>query len=657
MSATSEDVKTSIAAAHAALARGDQSKAEHFFWASINAAENVTGAERELAGALNALAVLRRDLNQYQEAEVLFRRSLAVIEMLPQPDESMLFVALAGLGGVRASRGALQEAESHLVRALAVGESLFGADHLDLCGLLGDLSRVFLRRAAYANAEPLLLRLYELKRRSKGDEHPEVATVLAMLATVHEALGHHDEAESMWRSVLTIRERTLAPSHYATATAVEGLAQACAARGKLAEALQLFRRATTMREITLGPSHPSVRATRDRIADLELQASDDTFAELKAGQQHASAPWEQGQDARDSYRPFSPTSATAFVDRPSPSSHAPVPSASEGAASVPEVVGSRAPDKLPDLTLPTDRDQPFPFDAIARHAEEQDEEQDDEREEESDHEGRNAGVIGALKKAFLSRGNQRNVVVGMIVAILLLGPLAMRSRGSLQADSPLADAALVHETPNVSQISDGRTDPTAPASATLATASVPGASLPSKSSATPIHAVPPKAEPPRRQVATRERDVPLVAPTVRKLSLGVIDSIAGALKGTGVESVVDAARRATDEPQRTFDVSVDAPSELVRAQLIGPPPQLRFPEILRDRKIEGDVIVRFIVDAQGRPDPASIRVIRAPHELLGAVVVRAIPALRFEPAHRATIGARAEADEIQMSFQFSSGVK
>jgi TonB family protein len=315
---------------------------------------------------------------------------------------------------------------------------------------------------------------------------------------------------------------------------------------------------------------------------------------------------------------------------------------------LPDLGAARAREELADATPATDRGEPLLPDGFDDRDEEEDEEQD----------GATArtGVMGALARAFLSRGNQRNALVGTLAAILLLGALAMRNRGSLRADSPPADVVTAYEARTVSQTSDGRTDRTALAPTTLGAAPAPSASFATASPMT-LSTAARKPEPTHRQLAPREREVALVAPSVRSLSLGNLDALTRSLKAPAPDSAAFPVHLAADDPNQQLVGSIDGPAELVRAQLIGNPPQPRFPEILRDRKIDGDVVVRFTVDAQGRPVPSSIVVLRTPHELLSDVVRRAIPSMRFEPAHRATIGAPAQPDEIQMSFQFSSGVK
>ena len=152
MTHSSDDLGHGLAAARAALGRGDRSQAELLFRTSIALAEQTAGAESALAGALNELAALRRDMDEPQDAEALYRRALALLDASPPPDDATLFATLAGLGATTAGRGETQEAEACLVRALDVGERVFGAEHPDLAGLLGDLSRLFLARAAHVNA-------------------------------------------------------------------------------------------------------------------------------------------------------------------------------------------------------------------------------------------------------------------------------------------------------------------------------------------------------------------------------------------------------------------------------------------------------------------------------------------------------------------------
>jgi TonB family protein len=278
-----------IEAARLSHARGDRAAAEQALRAAIQTAERLPEAHLAIAAALIKLGELKRAEGRDADAEDFFRQALEAGERALGPEHLSLVPALTSLGAVRVARGVPEEAEPFLTRALSVSEMHLGSDHPDLVVLLNDLSRLYLKQSAHAFAEPLLLRLYAIKR-VKGEEHPEVATVLASLAAVRQAMGRHDSAEQLWRRVLDIRERTLAPNHFATATAIEHLSDTCAARGKIGEALRLRQRGLAMRELTLDAGHPSLRQARERIADLELQASEDPFGGDDAG--HTSTPSE-----------------------------------------------------------------------------------------------------------------------------------------------------------------------------------------------------------------------------------------------------------------------------------------------------------------------------------------------------------------------------
>ena len=233
-------------------------------------AETVTGSERKF----DAMVYSPQTSADAPSPDRIQRAGFGPVEAGSIPDQE--FASLRKLGVQKQELSSFAEAEEYFLKALQIGDGVLGAEHPELTLLVSDLVRLYLKQGSYASAEPFLLRLLDLKK-GKGDDHPEVATVLASLASVRQALGRHESAEQLWRHVVDIRDRTLAPNHFATATALEHLGESCAARGKIRAALTAFERARAIRERTLGAEHPSVRASRERIADLQLQDSEDSF--------------------------------------------------------------------------------------------------------------------------------------------------------------------------------------------------------------------------------------------------------------------------------------------------------------------------------------------------------------------------------------------
>jgi TonB family protein len=69
--------------------------------------------------------------------------------------------------------------------------------------------------------------------------------------------------------------------------------------------------------------------------------------------------------------------------------------------------------------------------------------------------------------------------------------------------------------------------------------------------------------------------------------------------------------------------------------------------------VEGNVRVRFTVDAGGVPVMSTFSVVSSPNPLLTSSVRNVIPNMRFEPARAGGADSRPIVDVVQIDFQFS----
>ena len=570
-------------------------------------------------------------------------------EVASQPE----MVSLVRQGAAKLEAGNEAEAVEYLRKALEIGDRTVGSDHPDLIILLNDLTRIYLRQSAYAAAEPLLLRLLEMKR-VKGEDHPEVATVLASLATVRQGLGRHESAEQLWRRVLDIRERTLAPNHFAIATALEHFGETCSARGKIREALAALQRALTIRERTLGAEHPSLRASRERIADLQLQGSDgsfepgggtpaafsnDRFRLLSGESLAATAP--AGPTLEKNPAPVN-RKATAVIEASFSDSR---PSETSSAQNTALETSSFA-----DLVSPNELTTPQPDATSYRDVLES------IREELEKPSGRTQ--IVERSKAIIASGfamlGKRQVAAGAVVVVigLLAIAVATDSRGFGEVAQPTALGAA---TPNLQALPASSAPAlVTPASREIASASIPDAAPNStaKAALTRPRASEEKNTSKKRTDQASESKGPAI-PKLSSTLMSGLESAATRAGGTGAKtedpigidpSAVSIGRRAN------FDFS-EQNSGPQRARLIGELPTPRLPNELAD--IEGEVRVRFNVDPQGRPVMTTIVVETSPSPLLTSAVRAVIPGIRFEPARSGGADSRAIGDVVQVGFRFA----
>jgi protein TonB len=99
----------------------------------------------------------------------------------------------------------------------------------------------------------------------------------------------------------------------------------------------------------------------------------------------------------------------------------------------------------------------------------------------------------------------------------------------------------------------------------------------------------------------------------------------------------------TDQP--LFEFQVEKP---VLARDGNPSP--RYPEILQNAQVAGEVLVQFVVDTLGHPEMNSFKILKASNELFGQEVKRVLPFLKFYPAEA---GGHKVRQVVQQPFTFA----
>ena len=630
---------------------GDRPAGERVSRSRNQAADELDGAGPEHASALLRMGALKQDTGKYLEAEELFGRALEIGERSLGMDNPAIIPALTSLTSARLMAGKLEGAQELAIRVVAISEQDLAEHEPDVAILLNDLARLCLKQSAHAVAEPLLLRLVAMKR-SKGEDHPELGTVLASLATVRQALGRHESAEQLWRRVLEIRERTLAPNHFSFAVALEHLAESCAARGKIGEALQLFQRAQTIRELTLGAGHPSLRVSRDRIADLQLQA-----------EESLDAPPEAPGPAAEKYRllAVSPSASSPLVSSPPQIRERPTPPRKASARVIerePHVEDfSAPPSPAPAAAVPIDNEPPkadsLSYRDVILSIQQEMEDEEGAKATTALGAGLFAPVVAAVKE------RQKATIIGVgVVALLVV--LATAGKGWTESTQQAGAAeAFPSVTPPVATPSGGDAsgrpvvlgnEPSNAVAVAAAAATPVTASRTRLAEQRPIDPRPAAKKPTERSPEPARISIPKVSSALA----GGFDSVVRARSGSA-ESVAGESFSVQLPPlsgagqRMTFDRD-DAVTPPQRAQLIGTLPVPRYPAQLVD--VQGEVRVRFDVDATGRPVMSSVSVVSSPNSILTAAVLKVIPTIRFVPGRSGGPDSKPIADVVQLGFQF-----
>ena len=147
------------------------------------------------------------------------------------------------------------------------------------------------------------------------------------------------------------------------------------------------------------------------------------------------------------------------------------------------------------------------------------------------------------------------------------------------------------------------------------------------------------------QVLTAPVEIPNVLPDIdltRRVTNEADFTGKGAAGGFSTGAEVKTAVR---EDNTYFEFQVEKP--------VVPAPgstQPRYPDMLRQAGVEGEVLAQFVVDTTGRAEPSSLKILKSSHDLFIQSVKNALPQMKFIPAE---VGGRKVKQLVQQPFSFS----
>jgi CHAT domain-containing protein/Tfp pilus assembly protein PilF len=221
---------------------------------------------RDVAAALNNLAMLYGSQGRDAEAEPLYRRSIAILEKLRGLDTPEIAPQLNNLAALYQRQERYADAEPLFKRSLAIREKSLPRDHPDLGQSLNNLATNYEKQGRHADSEPLFKRSLAIYQKALGPEHPAVATLLNNLGQVAKVQGRYPEAEPLIKRSLAIREKVLVTDHPDVARSLNNLADLYERQGRYAEAEPLYQRALAVRERAVGPDHPDTATSMNNLA-------------------------------------------------------------------------------------------------------------------------------------------------------------------------------------------------------------------------------------------------------------------------------------------------------------------------------------------------------------------------------------------------------
>jgi CHAT domain-containing protein/Tfp pilus assembly protein PilF len=220
-----------------------------------------------VANSLHQIGNILSYKGDYPKAETVFLRALAIRETAA-PVSNDVFALLNALGGLYSNMGNLDKAEQLLQRAVGMQEHLPGLPDLSVAAVLNNLALVCYGKGDYSKAETLFERALAVEEKAFGPDHPELTDTLDNLSALYQATGNYLKAESVAQRSLSIEEKAFGPDDPRIGSTLENLANVRYRSGEIDQAGQLYERGLRIYEKSLGPEHPLVALGLNNLAEV-----------------------------------------------------------------------------------------------------------------------------------------------------------------------------------------------------------------------------------------------------------------------------------------------------------------------------------------------------------------------------------------------------
>jgi tetratricopeptide (TPR) repeat protein len=231
------------------------------------------------------------DVQNWPLAESLLRGCLIKVEALDGPEHLSFIADLNAMARVLEAQGKTTEANLFYRRVLAIQEKVLGPQHPDTAASLAALASNIAAQGRLTEAEPLFRRALAVQEAILGALHPNTARTISALAANFDAQGRYQASEHLHRRAVDILQIAMGRDHVQTAVALDQLGNNLILQGRQIDAEEIYLR--TLAIYQKGSCGPNAAAANTGVSlarvQLALSKSDAALATARMAYQTAIA--------------------------------------------------------------------------------------------------------------------------------------------------------------------------------------------------------------------------------------------------------------------------------------------------------------------------------------------------------------------------------
>ncbi len=235
--------------ARLAIASGRFDRAELLYSRSISIVETAEGkSAAALIPVLHAAVRVQHIAGNFPAAENLLLRAISVRIQNTGPQTPEIASDYILLARLYAAQSKFSQAAGVYSWALDIQEKLFGLDDARLLPALDGIASASREEHNFEKALAVLGRAAPIREANVGPMHPDLAQTLDNMGHDYFALKRFEEAEAVYTRSLPIWIKNLGPNHPMIATSLDNLGVTFAAQSKFDKAEEVYRQALSIRD-------------------------------------------------------------------------------------------------------------------------------------------------------------------------------------------------------------------------------------------------------------------------------------------------------------------------------------------------------------------------------------------------------------------------
>ncbi len=213
--------------------------------------------ENSLAAAtsLNNLALVQKAIGKYGEAEVSYKKAIAIYKFLNKTNHPDYTNPLNNLGELYRTMGRMEDAANAFEEVIAIRKKLLGTEHPNYANALNNLALVEFSLGKLPESEKHLLECEEIYKNNFGKKHKFYANCLNNLASVYNQEGNFEKAEETYLECLKISKETVGEKSDKYGLYLGGLAGTYRRMKKYDNAIDLMLQSMQILKNKLGENH------------------------------------------------------------------------------------------------------------------------------------------------------------------------------------------------------------------------------------------------------------------------------------------------------------------------------------------------------------------------------------------------------------------